>query len=172
MMADPIYGATYLRKLSAPVSVAALPQLSETAAAYAADRAKAQADDLATARTVQYQSDVLAQKDRQFYAQLAEHQRYMADWEKQNKWATAIGVMNLAAQGAAAWDLTQKQKQQEALQLKLIAQDQKRLEMQQAHNALTAKQNEDFKRILSGGASGWRATFNPLNHPPADTYRS
>ena len=27
MMADPIYGATYLRKLSAPVSVAALPQL-------------------------------------------------------------------------------------------------------------------------------------------------
>lgn len=60
------------------------------------------------------------QKDTEFASKLADQRKYMDDWEKQNKWATAIGVMNLATQGVSSWDQNKKMEGQQAIQKKLI----------------------------------------------------
>jgi hypothetical protein len=119
-----------LAELARPSSLAAIPNWEKTAAGFAADRGAAQVQEQQTANQEQQRTDILSEKSRQQESKLADHRRYMDDWEKQNKWATAIGVMNLAAQGVSAWDQTKKLDAQQANQQKLMDLEQEKVDLQ------------------------------------------
>lgn len=74
------------------------------------------------------------QKDTEFASKLADQRKYMDDWEKQNKWATAIGVMNLATQGVSSWDQNKKMEAQQAIQKKLIDLQSEQINLSQIAN--------------------------------------
>lgn len=140
-----------LAELARPSSLAAIPNWNKTAAGFAADRGAAQVQEQQTANLEQRRTDTLNEKSRQFNLdigekdrqfnqdigeknrqlemKLADDRRYMDDWEKQNKWATAIGVMNLATQGVSALDQAKKLDAQQALQKRLADLYQQQVDM-------------------------------------------
>jgi hypothetical protein len=144
-----LYQRQIRQALAAPSSVSATPDLETAAAAYMAGRAASQREAQAQALKTGLQEAGLAEKARQFSAttaekgrqfdatsqqkdtefagKLADQRKYMDDWEKQNKWATAIGVMNLATQGVSSWDQNKKMEEQQAIQKKLIDLNQQQL---------------------------------------------
>lgn len=161
---DILYRRAQLRALAAPSSVRAIPDLESAAAEFSAGQAATQAaaaeqrgierqrEDVLTERGRQFDSR-LTERDREFAAQIADHQRYMDIWEKQNRWATALGVMNLAAQGLSAWDQSKAQdrqadavlKQQETLEkmlsLSRIANTEQRKRQSEAQAEMDARLN-------------------------------
>lgn len=107
---SPITAQTALRKIAAQASAApergAIPNNAAAGYEYGA----AMADKALEAKKIESMETLgtqrlnlgaaeLAEKSRQFDAGLAQARDYMDQWEKQNKWATVIGVGNLAAQG-------------------------------------------------------------------------
>ena len=141
-----------LSELARPSSMAAIPNWNKTASGFAADRGTAQVQEHQAANLERERTDTLSEKSRQFNlnlgekdrqfnlnlgekdrqleGKLADHRRYMDDWEKQNKWATAIGEMNLAAQGVSAWDQTKKLDAQQANQQRLYDLEQEKVDLQ------------------------------------------
>jgi len=127
--ADILYRRAQLRALAQPSSVRANPDLETAAAEFAAGQGATQASPAEQAGLERRRTAALSERDRQFDARISERERqldagldeldrYMDTWEKQNKWATALGVMNLATQGVSAWSQDQALERQEAMRLK------------------------------------------------------
>lgn len=151
-----VYQRQIRQAMAAPSSVRATPDLETAATAYMAGLAASQQTADAQAKKTDLQeanlvekarqfSATLAEKarqfdsttqkeDREFASKLADQRKYMDDWEQQNKWATAIGVMNLAAQGVSSWDQTKKLEAQQSKQQQLIDLTQQQVDMTKRYN--------------------------------------
>lgn len=157
MLGSPVVYHRQLRQAAAaPSSVRATPDLETAATAYMAGLAASQQTADAQAKKTDLQEANLAEKarqfsatlaekarqfdstiqkeDREFASKLADQRKYMDDWEQQNKWATAIGVMNLAAQGVSSWDQTKKLEAQQSKQQQLIDLTQQQVDMTKRYN--------------------------------------
>lgn len=155
-----IYDIQRLRALATPSSVTAIPNLSEAAAGYAARRAETQTQEAKTAQTKALQAssldltaDKLAEKQRQFEANLVMHKRYMDIWEEQNKWATGLGILNLGVQGLASWDQAKRVEKQDLAQQRMFELEQEKVDLTKAANREAAIANRRWAG--SGGVNIW-----------------
>lgn len=135
-----IYDIQRLRALAAPSFVAAIPNLSEAAAGYAARRADTQQQEAKTAQTKERQDAALELTADKLAADLAEHKRYMDIWEEQNKWATGLGILNLGVQGLASWDQAKRLEKQDLALQKIAEAYGKQAELQEESNTLLKRQ--------------------------------
>jgi hypothetical protein len=92
------YRRAVLHELAAPSSVAAVPNLGEIASAHAAAQGKIAVQDQALKSDISFAETKLTEQNRQFMDRLALDREMLADYEKQNKWATTIGIANLGVQ--------------------------------------------------------------------------
>lgn len=101
-------------KTSAAPELGAIENTSETAFGAGEAQSRKELEDKTFAGRLELENKKLAERSRQSDIEMARAKDYLSTWKSQNKWATVIGVGNLALTGMGAIAQTKSLARQEA----------------------------------------------------------